>query len=229
MRHVLLAAAAAAADALWHAAAAAAATYHRCCAVLPLLLHSSPHGVGQPAISFVAETRGCGYILIHFFNLTITFLLLDKPWSQVSSLLPPGKFVNSSSNFSNSRSHDSRSSSFYARKSPYKHEHALSGTRTHNLNLVGTIFIYYNHYLHQGRHYNFCPRAPPCSLASTAGPRVTSGVRDVLLPLLYCCSTAAAATAALLLLLRAAPFTSGRPEMYSYAFPPCARGSFGRA
>ena len=65
----------------------AAATYHRCCAVL-LLTQLPSHGLGQPAIYLVAEPRGVSILCVY---LTFIFQPLEKPWSQVRFLSPPGK------------------------------------------------------------------------------------------------------------------------------------------
>ena len=47
---------------------------------------------GQPLLYWVSSGPAVGVVLCSdlFFFQTCTFQLLDKPWSQVSSLLPPG-------------------------------------------------------------------------------------------------------------------------------------------
>ena len=81
--------------------------------------------------------------------------LLDKPWSQVSSLLPPGtrlQFLSRigfsiptarrfSSNVANSRSRAFRYSIFYARKSPYEYVHSVRIELAKRI-LVGTRITY---------------------------------------------------------------------------------------
>ena len=81
---------------------------------------------------------------------------MDKPWSQVSSLLPPGmclQFLSrigfsiptsrrlSSNNVANSRSRAFRQSFFYARKSPYEYVHSVRIEPT-KLILAGTRITY---------------------------------------------------------------------------------------
>ena len=99
------------------------------------------------------------------------------------------------SNFSHSRSRAFGSSSFEARKGPYKHEHALGETRTHNWTVAGTRFT----------NYKVAPPGTPLCHSSSC---------PTMLPCLNCCAegllgrapcaTAAATAADLLLLLRAA-------------------------
>ena len=140
MRDVLLLAAAAAASAML--LLVAAGTY-RCCDILLLLLTQLPSwGLGQPPIGFAAERRGCGsfsysFVLSHFY---FPASLDNSPWSQASSLPPPGKclhfyraegssfptLVGYSSIFAHSRAVGS--SSLYATKRSYEHEHALGET-----------------------------------------------------------------------------------------------------
>ena len=70
-----------------------------CCCYVPCCSAAATHKV--PLIDgvrlryvFVAEPRGCDIFFIQvFFNLTSTLQLLDKPWSQVSSLPPPCKCI----------------------------------------------------------------------------------------------------------------------------------------
>ena len=85
-----------------------------------------------------------------FFYLNFSFQLLDKLWSQVSSLLPPGtclQFLSRigfsipttrrfSSNVANSRSRAFRESICAQEKLPMNlYEYALGGTRTHAIDL----------------------------------------------------------------------------------------------
>ena len=87
-----------------------------------------------------------------FFGLTFNFQLLDKLWSQVSSLLPPGTCLQLlsrigfsiptarrlSSNVANSRFRAFRESICAQEKVPtnlYEYEYALGGTRTHEIDL----------------------------------------------------------------------------------------------
>ena len=88
-------------------------------------------------------------VVIHYVyricnpNLTCTFQLVDKPWSQVSTLFLPdfiAQMVQHSQRssifieFANSRSRAFRESIFAHEKSPYEYNNALGGARTSELN-----------------------------------------------------------------------------------------------
>ena len=103
---------------------------------------TAPHGAGFDSIYIC--------IYIYFFFHTSTFQLMDKPSSQVSSLLPPGSclqflsrigFSNPtarrlSSSVANSRSRVSRKSICAQGKVPTNlYEYALGGIRTHESDL----------------------------------------------------------------------------------------------
>ena len=89
------------------------------------------------------------YQVTFFFSHTSTFQLLDKPWSQVSSLPPPGSclqflsrigFNNHCSSIfhrvANSRSRAFRKSIFAQEKVPtILYEYAIGGARTHETDL----------------------------------------------------------------------------------------------
>ena len=90
------------------------------------------------------------FFLFFFLTLTSTFQLLDKPWSQVSSLLPPGSclqfycaqgsaiplLVDISASVANSRSRAFRKSICAQEKVPTNsYEYALGGIRTHETDL----------------------------------------------------------------------------------------------
>ena len=91
----------------------------------------------------------CLFLFLFLF-LTLTFQLLDKLWSQVSYLLPPGtclQFLSRigfsiptarrfSSNVANSRFRAFRESICAQEKAPTNvYEYALGGTRTHEIDL----------------------------------------------------------------------------------------------
>ena len=92
----------------------------------------------------------CQCIFFFFFGLTVPFQLLNKLWTQVSSLLPPGTFLQLlsriglsistarrlSSNVANSRFRAFRESICAQEKAPTNlYEYALGGTRTHEIDL----------------------------------------------------------------------------------------------
>ena len=109
-----------------------------------------------------------------FFFSHFTFQLLDKPWSQVSSLLPPGAclqflsrlltgFSNPAarrffiSSVANSRSRAFRKSTCAQEKAPTNlHEYALGGARTHETDLYQLTRLEDNLICHRGdRQYDF--------------------------------------------------------------------------
>ena len=130
----------------------------------------------------------CCYSIIQFafsfflFSFLL-FQLLDKPWSQVSSLFPTSKclrFYRAESSASPTlvdihqilATHVlelSERINFHARKSPYDHEHALGETRSHKSTLVGTRFTY----------HTVTPSGTPLYLSSSY---------PTVLPCLGCCA-----------------------------------------
>ena len=106
------------------------------------------------------KRRG-GCTIFFFFSHTSTFQLLDDPWSQVSSLLPPGSclqflsrirlsnptarrfFIEFSTGLANSRSRAFRKSICAQEKVPTNlYEYALGGIRTHETDFL----FYFSHY-----------------------------------------------------------------------------------
>ena len=64
-----------------------------CCCCCHINLHNQVRGHRTGSShSGVEEYQVCTTqpVVVYFFSQTSTFQLLDKPWSQVSSLLPPG-------------------------------------------------------------------------------------------------------------------------------------------
>ena len=95
-------------------------------------------------------TQNSGRPVFFFFSHTSTFQLLDKPWSQVSSLLPPGSclqllsrigFSNPTDRRFSSRVANSRSRVFGKSICPREkvptniYKYALGGIRTHEADL----------------------------------------------------------------------------------------------
>ena len=99
---------------------------------------------GPDWFSYLTKDKLFYFILLNlFFSHTFTFQVLDKPWSQVSSLLPPGSclqflsrigfsnLVDFSSSVANSRSRAFRKSICAQEKAPTNlYEYALGRART---------------------------------------------------------------------------------------------------
>ena len=88
--------------------------------------------VGGAAAAFACLVA----LVFVFFSHTFTFQLLDRPWSQVLSLLPPGSCLQFSSSVANSRSRAFGKSICAQEKVPTNlYEYALGGVRTHETDL----------------------------------------------------------------------------------------------